>query len=166
MEKEIENNRRSGERDKDAVRWRGRQTQRERYIHTHTHHMSKQETKRERKTEMLKARGDKAERQVSPASAQNFLQRYLVRTHLWRAWIQAGMAARAHPAPHTLLSLRPQAGVMGLALGARGPVNSLNSASLSASVKSGLYQDFPGSLVVATLCSQYRGYGFDPQSGN
>lgn len=99
MEKEIENNRRSGERDKDAVRWRGRQTQRERYIHTHTQHMSKQETKRERKTEMLKARGDKAERQVSPASAQNFLQRYLVRTHLWRAWIQAGMAAREHPAP-------------------------------------------------------------------
>ena len=37
MKKEIENNRRSGERDKDAMRWRGRQTQRERYIQTHTY---------------------------------------------------------------------------------------------------------------------------------
>lgn len=55
-----------GERDKDAMRWRGRQREKDTYRHTHPEHTSKQETKRERKTEMLKAKEDKAERQLPP----------------------------------------------------------------------------------------------------
>ena len=48
---------------------------------------------------MLKAKEDKAERQLSPGLCPEFSAEVPGRTHLWRAWIQVGKAARAPPTP-------------------------------------------------------------------
>ena len=108
MEKEIENNRRNGERDKDAMRWRGRQTQRERHIQTHTYTAHEQARDKE-------GEEDRDAKGQGGQSGETAITGPLLRTFCRGTWAEptsGGPGFRwerqpEHPQPpRTLLSLR------------------------------------------------------------